>query len=113
MVDDVSKGSKTPVMVEAAFHVGPQPFERGCAIAPVRRPICLEGIDANLFRSMQVPTRLRKERRNVTGCTLSLPVEKFLTSRGWPVIKTPGRRLRSHQRDLIRVQRMQFLFDQI
>src|SRR5215208_6039256 len=100
-------------MVEATLCMGPQPFEGSCTIAVIRRSVCLEGIDPDFRRCMQVPARFCIKGRNMTACAHRFPFKEFISSCGCGWIKTALGRQRSQQRYLVRMQCRQFGCDQI
>src|SRR5215211_5247867 len=80
MVDHIQQGGEASIMVETAFRVGPQVLERRGPVAMVRRPVCLEGIDADFFGRMQVPARFRVQGWNMAARTLCFPLKKRIST---------------------------------
>jgi hypothetical protein len=66
VVHDIAQRSEAPVMIEAAFGVGPQSLQRCGAVAFVRCSIRLKIVDADLLRGMHVPTGLGISRRHMS-----------------------------------------------
>src|SRR5712691_5250219 len=60
MVHDVKQRSEASVVIKAALAMSPERVERRSAVSLVRRPICLEIIDADFCRLLQVPSWLGK-----------------------------------------------------
>src|SRR5665213_624324 len=69
-------------MIETALFVCEKSFERCCPVHPGRRPAGLEAVDPNFFGRVHVVARLRKKRRNMAACTLSLALENRFTPGG-------------------------------
>jgi hypothetical protein len=65
VVHHVEQGGKTPVMVETALLVSPQPCQRCRPIHMGRRAIGLKRVNTDFARRVQIVSRLGVERRNV------------------------------------------------
>src|SRR5215472_14976238 len=93
--------------------MGLNSFKGAGAIPLVGRTVRLKIVNTNLFWRMEIPSRFREQRRNMTGRTLCLPVEKFPSASGCVHIEASSRRLRSGYRELVKVQRRKLRSDQI
>ena len=75
VVDHVQQACETPVVIETAFGVSPQAFQRRSAIAIIGRSGGLKIINSDLAGGVHVPARFGEKRWNVASGTLSVAVE--------------------------------------
>src|SRR5215213_2892254 len=88
VVDHIQQGFKTPIVIKATFHMSPKTLKWSCPVAPVRRPICLEGVNADLFGSVHVPTWFCVKGWNMAACTHCLSFKKGISTGGGCRVKT-------------------------
>src|SRR5437764_9131420 len=80
----------------------------------IRCAIGLKGVDADLLACMHIPPGLSPERFDMACVTACLTAEELVTPPGRSGIKVfPGLRLRSRQRELIKVQSRELLRNQM
>ena len=92
----------------------PEAAQRRRSIALVRRALGLEVVDADLLRGVQVPARLRVERRHVARGAARLSRRRAPAPRSAAAAsKLAARRLGARQRELIEMERRQLRRDQI
>jgi hypothetical protein len=103
VVDDLTQGAKSSVVVETTLGMRPQTLERRRPVSSLRRAVGLEAVDPDLLGRVQVPARLGLERRHVTTGATCLAVEQFLAARRRVGIEASFRGWRRRDRQLIEV----------
>src|SRR5436309_14314601 len=66
MFDHVPQCCKAAVVIEAAFLMGPETFQRRGSVSSIRGAIRLKVINADFSRRMHVPAGFREHRRYMT-----------------------------------------------
>src|SRR6058998_855903 len=94
MFDHVPQCCKAAVVIEAAFLMGPETFQRRGSVSSIRGAIRLEVINADFRCRMHVPAGFREHRRYMTRRALRLAFEycfTSLTGLGWGSENLPNR----------------------
>src|SRR6185503_3508716 len=113
VLDHVAECWETSVVIEAAFLVCPESFERSCSVTFVGRALGLKVVDSDLFRRVHVPARLGVDRWHVTDRAFRLTFEHCRSACRCCGVERSRRRCRRGYCELVKLKRRKFCSNQV